>query len=383
MSDEQQASSPEQPGQGGLPEQQEPPAPAGPGGAGAAEAGPPTAPDRRAGPDRGRRAAARQYAARRLGWIGEHSRDDNFLIFIGVAVTAAVAFLVAYGLYREWHREKPRPPVPLPLLFNGKAEEIAPGMVRVAYDFPYDERQPTDREACPQIGDWAGFTLDEKTYRFETVRQGFIVCGGAALRPFFEPGEISVECDAALVTGTHISIVLASIYDNCQGDGYRLSLTAGQRDGWPATAQITMHKDGARCNSSAVATLEDLRAQRNPPLFYRVKLVMSGGRICAWFGKDQDSLKEVCSMDAPEDLGAGKVILTGELSHTAYDNVVITGRPHKEFIAKRTQLYYLFDAPRGRGQGEPAESSAPGPSAESPAPSEELPAPQPPAEPVR
>ena len=296
---------------------------------------------------RHRRALARQYAARRLAWIGEHSRDDNFLIFVGVAALLALAGLVAFGYYRGKHKERTFPPVPLPLLFSGKAEEVAPGKVRVEYDFACDEAQPTAREACPQIADWKNFVLDEKVYKFKVLPPGVMACGGAGLRPFFQPGELSVECDVALITGSHISLVLGSVYKYCEGDGYRLSLAAERQGSWPATAQIIRHQDGARSGSSPVATLGELRAQRSPPLFYRVKLEMAGGKVRAWFGRNREELREVCSLDAPDDLGAGTVVLTGEDSVTAYDNVVVTGRPHPEFVADRTKLYHLLDAPGG------------------------------------
>jgi hypothetical protein len=291
--------------------------------------------------DKAERRRARQYAARRREWIGTHGRDDRFLIFVGVATVLLLGALVAFWVLKDLAGREDYPPVPLAKLFHAPAEEIAPGVVRVEYDFAFDDRHSFIRDACPQLGDWH--------LRGRMDSHGIMVGGAGTYRPFFEPGGMSVECDVALVTGSQVTIFLKSIYDHSEGNYFRFDLTASRDKHWPSTAQISRYEGGARREASRLAQIPALRARRDPPLWYRVKLELSDGKLVGYYSpKDAKyektkKLPKVCELLIDDDLGAGKVVLTGDLSRTAYDNVVVTGRPHAEFRSKRTQLYYLFD----------------------------------------
>jgi hypothetical protein len=291
-----------------------------------------------------KRQRSREYAARRRGWIGEHSRDDHFLMFVGVAVFLAVAFLIAYGVITNISEKEKYAPVPPAKLFHAPAEEIAPGLVRVKYTFPYDRRHYSVREACPQVLDWQ--------LQGRMDGHGIMVGGMGVHRPFYVPGDLSVECDVALVTGSKVSIMLRSIYDHREQDYLRFDLTAYRGKDWASTAQLSVYENGARIASGRLVEIPPLRARRDPPLFYRAKLVLSGNTLRGYYGPSSKKLQKVCEMTVEDHLGAGKVVLTGELSHTAYDNVVITGRPHEKFIDTRTRLYYLL------GMDKPAEAGA-------------------------
>jgi len=309
---------------------------------------------------------ARKYAARRRGWIAEHSRDDRFLIFIGVAVALAVVFLVAYWAFRDRNLTGENPPLPLTKLFHAPAKTVAPGVVSVRYGFPYDKRYYLLREACPQLGDWQ--------LKGTMSSQGIMVGGKATYRPFFEPGYVAVEADAALVTGSQLTLILASIYDHREGDYFRFDLIASRGKDWPSTAQLSRYEDGSRSEATTMVEIPALRTRRDPPLFHRVKLELGNNRLTGYFAPPGGKLKKVVEMQVGNHLGAGKVILTGELSHTAWDNVVITGRPHMKFVEKRTQLYYLFNMHKdeeGRAESSPPTTARRPAKAESPAPSGE------------
>ncbi len=297
----------------------------------------------------GEQQLARKYAARRRGWIREHSRDDRFLLFVGVAVALAVAFLIAYWVLRDMDLTPENPPVSLTKLFNAPAEMAAPGVVRVTYDFPYDKSYYSVREACPQLGDWH--------LKGTMSSLGIMVGGRATYRPFFQPDYVSVEADAALITGSQLTLILSSIYDHQEGNFFRLDLTASRGKDWPSTAQLSRYEDNSRREATQLMDIPALKTRRDPPLFHRVRLELDGDRLRGYYAQPKGQLKKVCEMQVDDNLGAGKVVLTGELSHTAYDNVVITGRPHSKFVEKRTKLYYLFNMHKA-GEGA-AESTAP------------------------
>jgi hypothetical protein len=337
----------ELPEDGGLP----PP----PGGDGGAEvpAGVTGGPDGPAGAEGAPGGRARTYAARRRGWIGEHSRDDRFLIFVGVAVLLAVLFLVAYKVFEDWRSKESHGPVSLVELFRGEAEEPEPGLLRVAYDFRIDPEIAFLRDACPQVGDWSiTGTVDN---------QGILFSADNRYRPFFDGGDISVECDAAIAFGSKVAIDLGSIYDEEEGDFYRFELTASLGEGWPPTAQIVRFREGGR-SSSPSASLPELkvsRRPRDPPTFYRIRFEQSGDRLRGYFARSGEKLKKVCEIKAGK-LTVGTVALRGPGSQTAFDNVVITGRPHPKLIEKRTELYYLFEMhKKGDGAGYDAVESGP------------------------
>jgi hypothetical protein len=286
---------------------------------------------------------SRQYAARRRGWIREHARDDSFLIFIGVAVTLSVSFVIAYWVISSYRAKPTDPPVPISELYHAPAEEISPGVIRVKYEFPYDTKYYSVDEACPQTADWLRPTLGPRRGTYRMAKQGILVGGKATLRPFFEPGCVSVEADVGLVTGSQITVIIASIYDYRDGDYFRLNLTASRGKDWPSTAQLSRYKDGSRRESTRAVKIPALTVRRDPPLFHKVKLELMNGKLCAYFAPPGAKLQKVCEMQVEDNMSAGKVILTGQFSHTAYDNVVVTGRPHPKFVTNRTKLYHLFN----------------------------------------
>ncbi len=328
----------------------------------------PPAPARREAREPGEGAVeygARTYGARRRGWIRIHGRDDRLLIFIGVLALAGILFLVAYSLVEDW-REEDHPPVALTELFAGDAEEIEPGLLRITYDFKMDPAAPEglgrnyDLKTCPQMYDWQ---LGRRNLAGRLAKPGILVGGTVNYKPFFVPGELSVECDAAVLTGSKVGISLRSIFDHEEQDYYLFELTASRGPGWPAIAQLTKYDDGSKAASTSPVTLDGLRARRDPPRFYRVRLEMSNGFVRGYFRSEGGKLTKVCELEIGKDhLGAGTVVLSGAYSHTAYDNVVITGRPHPKMIAQRTELYYLFD--QHKQKKAPATESAP-PAAES------------------
>jgi hypothetical protein len=319
---------------------------------------------------RGRDHRAKAYAGRRRGWIQEHSQDDRFLIFLGVAAFLALAGILTFATLAALSTGGPIPehqPVPTAELFHAPAEEISPGLVRVTYSFPYDRSRRTVRESCPQIRDWL--------LKGQVSSLGILVGGRATSRPFFRPGRLSVEADAALITGSQLTLALASIYDNCEGNLLRFDLNASRGEGWPSTARLGRYEDGSLQQSGPLVEIPPLRARRDPPLFHRVRLELAGKILAGFYAPPGGKLAKVCQMEVADHMGAGKVVLTGELSHTAYDNVVITGRPHPAFIKKRTVLYNLFQRTPGPGGAKPAEAAAESPvsagaaaPAESPAP---------------
>ncbi len=285
-------------------------------------------------------ARSRTYGARRRSWIRIHGRDDRFLIFIGVLILVGTLFLVAYKVIEGWRKGPDHPPVPLAELFYGAAEEVAPGVVRAEYDYKINPRIRFLREACPQIGDWQ--------ITGTVANDGILVSGDNRYRPFFTGDDLSLECDAALIFGSQIVIGFRDIHDGEEGSYYQLELNASRGQDWPATAQISEWREGGRVRSSELATLKDLKARRNPPLFYRVKFELSGGTLRGCFGPAGQKPREVCRLPAG-DLTAGIVLLRGPGSQTAFDNVVVTGRPHQEFVSKRTEIYWLFQADEPRG----------------------------------
>jgi hypothetical protein len=172
---------------------------------------------------------------------------------------------------------------------------------------------------------------------------GVLVSGDNRLRPFFDGGDLSVECDAALVKGSQIAIDLVSIYDYDHNSFYRFELSAPLGPGWPALARIVTYREG-RPTPGAQAELPELKISArpsDPPIFYRMRFEVAGGRLRGWFAPAGSAPVQYCEMPAGE-LAAGLVILRGPGSVTAFDNVVVTGRPHPECLAVRAKMHYLL-----------------------------------------
>ena len=324
---------------------------------------------------------SRRNRALRMGWIREHSSDDRFFIFVGVAVLAGLLGFVAYKLIREYGR---KPPAPIPLVelyYAARAEEIAPGIIRTFYNFDIDPKVYDLREACAQLADW-------ESPKGTVDNSGVLVSGlYTRYRPFFAAGDLSVECDAALVYGSEIALRLSSIRPGQENDWYQLELWAGQPGGLAPRALITHWRGGAQVRASEPVTLPALEARRAPPLFYRAKFEIAGSTLRGYFqGQPAGELP------ADPELVPGMVMLLGPGSQTAFDNVTVAGRAHPEFVKQRSELYRLFppakkeapaeepearDAPGG-GQAQPEPAGAePKPDQAAPAAAEPaLPAPE-------
>jgi hypothetical protein len=280
-----------------------------------------------------------------MGWIREHSSDDRFLVFVGVLVTVSLLGAVGYKLLKELRRQPAPEPVPLTALYNAaQAEELSPGVIRASYDFATDPKIPELREACPQLADWEvpkGTVSRVEDAQGPAINNGVLVNGlYSRYRPYFTPGDLSVECDAALIYGSQIVLRLSSIEEGKEDDGYRFELWASRAGNEPATALIAEYRQGLQVRASPPASLPELKARRKLPLFYRVKFELADGTLRGYFQK-----QEVCRLPVGEVL-PGAVMLLGPDSQTAFDNVVITGQAHPDFIQRRTSLYRLFQAPK-------------------------------------
>jgi len=276
------------------------------------------------------------YKARRMGWIREHSSDDRFLVFVGVLVTVSLLGAVGYKLLKELRRQPALEPVPLTALYNAaQAEELSPGVIRASYDFATDPKIPELRESCPQLADW-------EVPKGTVASIGVLVSGQySRYRPYFTPGDLAVECDAALIYGSQIALRLSSIEEGQEALGYWFELWAPRGPEEPATARIVQYRDEMiQVCASPTAKLPELRARRDPPRFYHLKFELADGTLRGSFQGQQ-----VCQMPVGEVL-PGAVTLLGLDSQTAFDNVVITGRAHPDFIRRRTSLYRLFQAPK-------------------------------------
>ncbi|HOX05321.1 MAG TPA: hypothetical protein PK280_02885 [Planctomycetota bacterium] len=292
-----------------------------------------------------------EYRDKRRGWIREHASDDSFLIFLGVIVALAVLGVVAYRLIPELRKPPPVAPVQVPLaaIFNGaRAEEGPPGTITVFYDFAMRSDAADLRSACPQINDWhvPGGTVSRVESDGGTANSGVLVSGKFSRHiPYFVPGDLSVECDAALLQGTELALHLDSIDEGRVGDGYRLEVCASRAEGEEASAAIVEYRRGSQVRSSPPARLPELLARRNPPLFYRLKFELRAGMLRACFQG-----KEVLQLPVGETK-PGSVLLMGPNSRTAFDNVTIVGQPHPSFIKPRVEMYRLFGGPAGAAPG--------------------------------
>jgi hypothetical protein len=307
-----------------------------------------------------------------MGWIKEHSSDDRFFIFVGVVVVAGLLGFVSYKLIKEYG-QKPPEPIPLAKLFNAaQAEEIAPGVIRAGYNFDVDPRIYEIRDACPQLADW-------ESPKGTVDNSGVLVSGlYTRYRPFFAAGDLSVECDAALVYGSQIALRLSSIRAGQENDWYQFELWAGRKGEIPPRALITQWRGGTQVRASQPATLPALEARRAPPLFYRVKFEIAGSTLRGYYQG-----QPVGELPADPELVPGMVMLLGPDSQTAFDNVTVVGKPHPEFVQQRSELYRLFPPaereppPAAPGSENPPGNKAqpePGKAGPEPGPAKTLPA---------
>ena len=284
-----------------------------------------------------------EYRERRRGWIREHSSDDGFLIFLAVVVVIGVLGLIGYKLIVEFHGAPPPEPVPLIEVFSSPhASESPPGTVTVTYDFALRSDSADLRESCPQMDDWQvpGGVISPTKGDGGADMGGVLVSGRySRYIPYFTPGDLSVECDAALLYGSEIALQLGSIEENRLDDSYRFEIYGSREPGGPASAVIVEYRAGQDVRRGDIAQLPEVRAQRVPPIFHRIKLERVGEELRGSFDG-----KVVCRLQAAKML-PGAVMLLGPNSQTAFDNVTIVGRPHPEFVKPRAALRRLFHAP--------------------------------------
>jgi hypothetical protein len=288
-----------------------------------------------------------EYRDRRRGWIREHASDDNFLIFLGVVFAVALLGLVGYKLAKELRRPAPLPPIAVSLadIFKAaKAVEDPPGTIALFYDFATLTGKGDPRDDCPQISDWfiPGGTVARVEGEGAAANSGVLVSGKfSRLKPYFIPGDLSVECDAGLLQGAEIILRLDSIEEGRVDDGYRFEVCASRAPGEPASAAIVEYRKGDRVNFSPTAKLPELLVRRKPPLFYRLKLALSGGMLRGYFQG-----QEVCQLPVGKVL-PGTVVLLGSGQSAVFDNVTVVGRPHPDFVKPRVEMYRLFRLPAG------------------------------------
>jgi len=284
-----------------------------------------------------------EYRERRRGWIREHSSDDGFLIFLAVVVVVGVLGLIGYKLIVEFHGAPPPEPVPLVEVFSTPhASEGPPGTVTATYDFALRSDSSDLRESCPQMDDWQvpGGAISPTKGDGGADMGGVLVSGRySRYIPYFTPGDLSVECDAALLFGSEIALQLGSIEENRLDDSYRFEIYGSREPGGPASAVIVEYRAGQDVRRGNIAQLPEVRTQRAPPLFHRIKLERVGDELRGSFEG-----KVVCRLQGAKML-PGAVMLLGPNSQTAFDNVTIVGRPHPEFVKPRAALRRLFHAP--------------------------------------
>jgi hypothetical protein len=282
------------------------------------------------------------HRPRRLAWVREQPGDDSFLVFMGVVLAVTILGLIGYKVYKELNQKPAQAPAAMPLadLFNAtRAVEGPPGRITVGYDFALISNSTDLREACPQMNDWQvpGGLVSSVGSGGKVTNSGVLVNGKySRYIPYFTPGDLSLECDAALLQGSDLALCLGCIEEGRLDDGYRFEVYASPAGGGPAGAAIVEYLKGNQGRSSPVAKLPEVRARRNPPLFYRLKFELSAGVLRGYFQG-----QEVCQLPVGEML-PGSILLLGPNSRTAFDNVTIVGRPHPDFVKFRTDVYRLF-----------------------------------------
>jgi hypothetical protein len=285
-----------------------------------------------------------------VAWLKERGSQDGFLIFLGVALAVFFGGFVAYKILTG--KEAPPPPRPIPLvgLFNTRdAAEISPGRVRLVYNFDIDPKLSDIREACPQIADW-------ESPKGWVDRSGVLVSGEfSRFRPFFAADDLSVECGAALLAGTQVSLRLRCIQSGREADFYRFDVSAARGAGGKPFVQISEWRKEMPRRSSQPVPVADFRPRGAEPFFYRLKFELARGVLRGYYQG-----QEVCSLPASPDLTVGEITLWGERSRAAFDNVVIVGTPHPEFISRRKALYELLQAPEPPAPAKAPPAKAPG-----------------------
>jgi hypothetical protein len=285
--------------------------------------------------------------------FARQEQEDSGLMKFGALLLIAVASVLAWYIFNGLIAEKPNNNnLPMENLFHGQVQELDQGLVRITYDFKTDPAIEDDKKATPGLRDWIRSGVVE--------RSGVLVSGDNSYRPFFQGDRLSVQVDFALLKGHRISIFLCCPYDDQDGDFYRLDLTGPYRKDWPSTAQILEMRENRRKRASAVQKIMELKSRENPPLFYTAKFELADGMLTGWCGKLGGKLEKVCEMKAGK-IDVGNIVLRGPGAGnlaTAFDNVVIIGRPHPKFTRLRSRLYRFLGEHPKQNSSQTAESSA-------------------------
>ncbi len=286
--------------------------------------------------------------------FARQEQEDSGLMKFGALLLIAVASVLAWYIFNGLFAEKPdNSNLPVKNLFHGLVKELDDGLVQISYDFKTDPAIEDDKKATPGLRDWIRSGVVE--------RSGVLVSGDNSYRPFFQGDRLSVQVDFALLKGHRISIFLCCPYDDQEGDFYRLDLTGAYRKDWPSTAQIFEMRENHRKRASKSEKITELKSQENPPLFYTAKFELADGMLTGWCGKQGEKLEKVCEMKAGK-IDVGNIVLRGPGAGnlaTAFDNVVIIGRPHPKFTRLRSQLYRFLGEHSEQSSGQRVESSSP------------------------
>jgi hypothetical protein len=144
------------------------------------------------------------------------------------------------------------------------------------------------------------------------------------------------------VAGTDICLCLRSIEAGRENDAYRFDLRVARAAGGQPLAQISEWRRSTDVprRGTQPAPAPDFRPRGREPFLYHLKFELSKGVLHGWYQG-----QEVCALPASPDLTVGEISMWGEQSRVAFDNVVIVGRPHPEFVARRKALYELLQGP--------------------------------------